>query len=191
VLGREEDVRGLDVAMDDALSMGLRHRFDDRHDERSNLVERESAALAHVLREIFAVEELLDDERRPVQVLVDVEHVDDVRMTHDVRDARLTEESLEQIRVLHVLQVQELDRDLAIHVQVGGAVDVAHSTCPEERLDPVLRGEYVAYPPERHPSSLTPRGSTPGPGGAAESAGSSRNRHGHRILLRVSNVVSA
>ena len=57
----------------------------------------------------------------------------------DGEQVRLAPEAPEALGVLRHLGRQHLDRDVALEVRVGGAVDLAHPAGAEGRGDPVVR----------------------------------------------------
>ena len=100
--------------MNDVLLVRGRHGVRDGDHDLEGLLGGEAVGPgAEVLLEILTGEELLDDERRAVVVTRDVEHVDDVDVSHRGGGTRLAEEPHDVLLVARVLLVQDLDRDLA------------------------------------------------------------------------------
>ena len=60
----EEDVLGLQVAVDDPLRVRVRERREERQDDRQRVLEREPPLLVHERRERLAAQELHDDHQR-------------------------------------------------------------------------------------------------------------------------------
>ena len=109
-----EDVGGLDVAMDDPFCVRLRQRLADLHSQLDHPVHRHRLAADRVL-ERLPLEQLHSDERRAV-VLADLVDGADVGVVERRRRARLAQEALERRRVLRHLVRQELERHLAAEV---------------------------------------------------------------------------
>ena len=136
------DVRGLEVAVHDALLVGLLQRVGDLAGDRDRLVDGNRAAL-QALREILALDQLHGDEvdRSPTVEARALEAVEvgDVRMVERGEEPAFALEPGESLGIRRESLGQELERDLAAELRVGGAVDLAHPTGPEGRGDPVLR----------------------------------------------------
>jgi hypothetical protein len=124
----DEDVRGLDVAVDDtALVRGL-ERFGKLLDPRDDLREgRPRAGLPDDV-ETPALDELHDDEGAAVARGSDVEDRDDARVRETSRGARLEEETALPLRPLlggePFGNAQELHRDAAADARVERAPDL-------------------------------------------------------------------
>ncbi len=107
---REEDVLGLDVAVDDVLPVRGGERAHDRDEDLERLLHREPAARREVAPQAGAVEQLLHDVVRPVAPLPDLEHVDDVGVVDARRRARLAAEAVHHVRSPGDVRVQHLER---------------------------------------------------------------------------------
>ena len=81
VVQRDEDVRGLQIAVDDALLMGMLHRLTDRDEEREPLRRREIRLIA-VIRDLDAPHQFHDKERPPRGRGARIMHFGDVGMIH-------------------------------------------------------------------------------------------------------------
>src|SRR5262249_10127440 len=140
----EEDVRGFEVAMHDVAFVRGRHSVrDGNHDlDRFGLAYR--ATRPEILLEVFAVEQLLDDEWRTVVVARDVEHVDDVRMTHSGDGARFAKKPEHVVLVRRVLLVEDFHRDVATERHVGCAVDLAHTADAQTVTEQVFPTDEIA-----------------------------------------------
>ena len=142
MIAREEDVLGLEIAMEDAARVRVGHRVDRGDEEIDRLLRLDPAAApVHVAPEVLPLEELLDDEGGPVLGLADVEDVNHVRVADDVGGARLAEEAHDHLGALAVLFAQQLDRHVPAEPGVLGTVDFAHAPRAEQRVEPVLAGE--------------------------------------------------
>ena len=94
----DEDVLGLDVAVDDALGVGGAERAGDLDRVGDRLGDRQPAVAADAVLERLALDVLEDDERRAV-VLAGVDDADDVGVV-ELRDGpRLAPEALELVGV--------------------------------------------------------------------------------------------
>ena len=136
-VGRELHVRGLQVAVDDALGVGLLERLGDLLRDLERLLDGDGAA-RETLLEVLALHELERQEGLAVRVLESVDR-GDVRVVERGEQLRLALEAGEALGVLRHLERQHLDRDVATEGRVGGAVDLAHPAGPEGRGDPVVR----------------------------------------------------
>ena len=132
----DEDVRGLDVAVDDALRVrGVEGVCNlDREIERD--FERQRPVVDPVLQRL-AVEELHRDERLALG-LVDVVHRADVRVVERRGRARFALEALERTGLARQFVGQELQGDRAIEPHVLGLVDDAHAATAEAFRDLVM-----------------------------------------------------
>ena len=131
-----EDVRGLDVAVDDAAGMRGVEGVGDLDPELEHAVERQRPARDLVLQRA-AVEQFHDDELLAL-VLADVVDRADVRVVERRGDARLAAEPFERLGVGGEIGGQELQRDLAAETNVLGAVDHAHAAGAEPLEDLVM-----------------------------------------------------
>ncbi len=126
----EHEIRRLDVAVDDSVAMG------GIESGRSFLepLERLPDLLGPVFLNPFlerAAAEVLHDDERPLRVLADVEHRDDVRLPGEPRRREgLACEAAPHGVVARVALGEQLDGDGAAEDRVGRAIDLAH---PSER----------------------------------------------------------
>jgi hypothetical protein len=134
---RDHDVAGLDVAMDDARLVHGRERRQQANGDAHRDAHVHGAALDEV-REGLTGQELHHDERMTHGVEAHVEDAHDVGVAH--RGERLG--FAQEAHALHgagqELAVQDLQRDGAPRVQLGGPVHHAHGAAAE------LLGERVA-----------------------------------------------
>ena len=162
----EEQVFGLEIAMDDPFFVRRREPARDLHRVVERLADRNGAG-GQALAQRLALEELGDDVRRAV---LHAEVVDgrDSRVVQDAGGARLGLEALEPVRVLREGRGQDLDRDLAAQARIRRAVDLAHAARAERRED-LVRAEagsggegHAVRPSPKFP--LSPRGAGRGQG---------------------------
>jgi len=108
---RDEDVRRLDVAVDEAVGVRRVECVGDLRRPGDELVRRDRSAVDPLL-ERRSFEELHHDER-PALVIADVEDAADVRVAERRRGPGFTLETLARLALLQVLLGQELERNLA------------------------------------------------------------------------------
>jgi hypothetical protein len=134
-LGGDEQVLGLEVAVDDPLLVrcGQAVRHLDRVVDR--LADRQRAR-AKAIAERFALEQLRDDEGGAV-VGADVVNGQDVGMVEARGGARLLLEALQPVGVAGERRRQHLDGDVAAQAGVASTINLAHSACanPLEHLE--------------------------------------------------------
>ena len=123
--------------MDDALVVGLLERLGDLPGDLERLVERDGAP-REALLEVLALDQLEGEEGLAVGFLEPVDG-GDVRVVERGEQMRLALEAPQAVGVLGHLRRQDLDRDVAVEVRVGRAVDLAHPAGAERRGDPVVR----------------------------------------------------
>ena len=128
-VGRQLDVGGLQVAVDDAVLVRLLERLGDLLRDRDRFVHGDRAA-REAFREVLAGDELHRQEveggavgqRRALESV----DVGDVRVVEGGEQLRLALEAGEALRILRQLGRQHLDRHVAAELRVAGAGDLAH-----------------------------------------------------------------
>ncbi len=133
---RDEDVRGLDVAMDEALLVRGVERFRDLGEDVERAPGLERPFLGHEAGEVRALDVAHGEIKEPVLIarLVDRDHV---RVVEGGGDPRLAQEALAEALVLGELGRDHLEGDLAPESRFLGTVDRTHASAADERLDPV------------------------------------------------------
>ncbi len=128
-VGRDHDVRRLQVAMDDPLGVGRLESVGDLQRDAQGLFERESTS-PETRGQILALGQLHGDEVGPAVVahLVDA---GDVGMVQGGEHLGLALEAGEPLGVLGEGGRQHLDRHLATELGVLGAVDLSHAAFTE------------------------------------------------------------
>jgi len=139
----DEDVRRLDVAVDDAAGVRGVETVGDLDAEIEHAVERQRSARDLLLQRV-AVEQLHHDELLAL-VLADVVNRADVRVVERRGHARLASEPIERLRVGGEIRGQELQRDLAAQADVFGAVHHAHAARAEPLQDLVVTDQGTKH----------------------------------------------
>ena len=158
-LAREQDVRRLDVTMNDAVLVGMRQRRADLDRELDGSVDRERPVTLDQLPQV-AVGDVFEHDVGPASVLSPVEHGEDVRMTQARHRPSFAVKACQCVAVGDRAFVQELDRDLPPKDGVEGPVDDRSRTSPELLLEPVpardrvIRRHSVEGRDDRHHRAL-------------------------------------
>ena len=113
VVERDHDVGRLDVAVDDALLVGVLDRLADRHEQFQPLARRQVVVVA-VFGDRHAVDQLHDEVRQAVGRGPGVEHAGDVDMVHHRQGLPLGLEAGDDLAAVHA-RLDDLERDLALH----------------------------------------------------------------------------
>jgi hypothetical protein len=125
-----QDVRRLQVAMDDRGAVGRSDRRCDGQEEVGDLSAREFAARRKKGREIGALEKLHHDVRRAI-FGADVEDVDDV-VVADLRGRpRLAEEARRRVGFSPHIDVHDFERDVLAEGYVHRFVNRGHAPAPD------------------------------------------------------------
>ena len=140
----EEDVLGLDVAMDDRGLVGLRERLSDLADDRDDVDRGHAHVLDEMSAEVLALEQLHHDVRRSAVGHAVVEDLDDVRALGRRAYRRLTCEALRAIGPLRHLRRHQLHDDLRVEPLVLGDPHPAHSALGQRPNEPHGRSHEVA-----------------------------------------------
>ena len=123
----EEDVLGLEIAVDDAGGVRGGQRAADLDRDLAGPVRVEAALVRQHVGEIDPVEVLHDEVGAAVVGRAEVHHVDDVGMADARGGARLAPEPLDQLLLRRVVRVQDLDRDDLADLDVLGGVHGPHA----------------------------------------------------------------
>ena len=133
----DKDVRGLDVAMDDAFGVGSVESIGNLDSDGEQRLQIHRTVADQVLQGV-AVEELHGDERLAVLV-ADVVDGADIGMVEGGRGLGLTPETLQSLAVLGHSFGQEFQSHKAIEPGVLGLVDDTHPTAAQLLDNPVVR----------------------------------------------------
>ena len=139
----QEDVVGLQIAVDDAVSVRRRDAAHGRQHDRDRLDEIHRARPLHALGERLARQQLHDQARRAL-VLDDVEDRHDVGVIDAPGRERLATEAREHLRAGGERREDPLERDVAVGADVDRRVHFGHAAGAEQALDPVLVGHHLA-----------------------------------------------
>ncbi len=134
----DEDVRGLDVAVNDALLVRVGQAGQHRGDDRDLALHVEGGLAAHGLLEVLALQELHGDVGRAIGVVVEVENRDHVGMGHLGHGLRFALEALLQLGVVGDARDHDLQGHVAVELGVAGEVHHAHGALAQRMLDVVL-----------------------------------------------------
>ena len=141
-VGRDEDVAGLHVAVDEAGAVRLVERAGDGGADVDGELGAEPLLGVEQLAQALAVDELHHDGLAAVVH----EHVvdgDDVRVAEAGDRDRLAPEALGDHRVGGEVGAQPLDRDLAVEVDVGRDPHLGHAALTDATLQLVAAGEHL------------------------------------------------
>src|SRR5262249_17923057 len=133
VVGRERDIRRLEIAVDDALVVRGLQGVGNLPRDRQRIAEGQTAA-PEPPGERVAFDELEDKQARLSNLLESMNR-GDVRMVQRREHLRFASESREPFRIEGERGGQDLDRDLALQLRVARAVHFAHPTRAERRDD--------------------------------------------------------
>ena len=125
----DEQVRRLDVAVDDAARVRRLERLGDLDPEVYDLLDRQRPLLDSLLHR-QTLEQFHDDEGAAV-LLAELVDRADVRMGQGGGEPRFALEARQPRRLGVVFLAQELDRDLAIETEILPSVDDTHAALAE------------------------------------------------------------
>ena len=153
VLGPDQDVGRLDVAVDEPARVRRVERVRDRREQGDGALGLERAVRLDDAVEIDAVD-VAHDDVEPAVLLARVEHLDDARMLDLGGRAPLALEARAEADVVGEVRRQQLDRPRLVEVQVAAAVHRAHAALADHRLDPVTRDDGADHRIRRQQSFL-------------------------------------
>ena len=145
-VGGDEEVLGLEVAVDDAPFVGggeaagnLKRMIEDPGERQRSALEHRPQGLAF---------EQLGDQVRRLAVMPELMDGQDVGVVQRGRGTGLALEAVQPIRIARERSGEHLDGDLAAEARVASAVDLAHAACAERRHN-LERAEAISCL-ERH-----------------------------------------
>ena len=122
----DQDVLGLDVAVDDVLLVDVVQRLGDLEHDLARLADAEPLLAEQHAVERLALDELHHHEHADLLVLAEVDDGRDARVAHRRGEPRLAIEQLARLVGLGDLVRDDLQRERARQVGVGDLVDLAH-----------------------------------------------------------------
>ncbi len=135
-VGWNENVLGLDVAVNNADAVGGAQCLKNVGCVAQRLWDRESALRAQKLAQIGAVDELHDEETLTRDHAL-IKHGDDARMNDACSGARLAPESGDEILGVCQVRVHDLERDGPIKAFILRDVDGGHAATRQPARHPV------------------------------------------------------
>jgi hypothetical protein len=142
----ELDIRGLQIAMDNAPLVRRFERFGDLLRDWQHLIDGDRAA-RDPLGKVFALDQL-HDQRRDAVGLFDPVDRRDVRMIQRREEFRFALKARQPVRIRRELRWEDFECDLAFQPAVGRAIHLAHAA-GSERGDDLVRTQAGAEG-ERH-----------------------------------------
>ena len=141
-VGEEDDVVGLEIAVNDAFCVRGSERARDRQEGAHGLLCLEPSAIVEHGAERGPVEDLHDDERIAELGLAEVEDADDRGMSDLRGGARLLKEAARRLGGAGVA-ADELDGDVDVEDRVTRQPDCAHPALTEHARERVLAGDEL------------------------------------------------
>jgi len=145
---RQQDVRRLDISVNDAFCVSRGERAGDFPNERRDGFNRHGSISLETLAERFAIHERHHVIQQSVRFSRIVER-EDVRMTEPRADGDFVLEPLDANETSD-LRVEHLDGGFPLELLVVSEVNHRHATATELALDGVTVGERLAYPGKQH-----------------------------------------
>ena len=130
VLG-DQDVGGLDIAMDDAASVGGRDCASHVGGDTRRLARRQRAVSAQERGQVLAID-IVHDDVGARRIHPEVMHGHHVRAAERGHGARLKFKPGHEVRVTAVLGSEQLDGNIASKLSVGGAIDRGHAALAQQ-----------------------------------------------------------
>ena len=133
----EQDVLGLDVAVENSFLVRELERLADFRNDGERLGGGEASGL-HGLAQVHAIDvfhhQVVEAARLP-----EVENADDVRVVQAREHAALAVEAFGELRIVRERIGQQLERDEAVEVRLARLEDEAHAAAPDQFEDLQLR----------------------------------------------------
>src|SRR5690554_2473162 len=128
--GRDDDIRGFEIAMDDALLVGFRQAGCNLRAHPHDLIERQRPVVQAIAQRRTVVARHRD-ERTAILRLIDFIYRADVGVIERRRRSSFTLEPLDGIRIAEELPRKKLERDGPIEARILYAIDYSHSPAAE------------------------------------------------------------
>ena len=130
-VGPDQDVARLHVTVDEASGVCGGEGPGDAGPDPRDLARRQRAAPAQDRGEVLPVDQLHDDVRA-AGVLAEVVDRDDVGVAERGGRLGLLPEARREVGVAQVLRTEQLERDVATELGIGGAVDGRHPAAAQQ-----------------------------------------------------------
>ena len=176
----DQDVAGLQIAVDAAPRVGGGEAVRDLRRDRDRVGDRDHPLLPEALPQIGAVDQLEHEVRAAVHVAA-IEQLDGVRARDPLEDAGLAIEPGERLGRLGGVEVQQLDGDLAARLLVGCAPDRGRATESQALLERIAPTDDLANHPAQSSGS--------GLAAVRSAAGSEVERQDVIVLERLDEAV--
>src|SRR3954453_3886395 len=151
---REQDVRRLDITVNEAFRVGYAQGSGDLTDNRHRSLDGERSLFFEHAFEIRAVDVPHGDVEHAVDFAGLVDR-DDIRVVEGGSVARLPEEPIAERIVFTQLRVHELQRNPPAETEMLSAVDDAHATTADQAFQTVAR-ELLTDTGDPTPALATP-----------------------------------
>src|SRR5688500_1261324 len=132
-MGRDLDVRWLQIAMDDAVLVRCFESLRDLPCNRQGLIERDRSA-RDPIGERVALDELEDERVRLTAVLEPIDRTN-VGMVEGGKQLRLALEAGEAIGIERKRARDDLERDVAPELPIARAIHLSHAACAKRGND--------------------------------------------------------
>ena len=139
--GRQHDVGGLQIAVNDSMTMGVVEGTGHLRGVRQRLGDRQWSS--HEARRERLAFETLHDQKLGLLVATDIVKCADVRVRKGGYGHRFTREASAHSLIECASWWEDLDGDGAIEARVGGTEHLTHATSPEARVD-AIRTKAIA-----------------------------------------------
>jgi hypothetical protein len=150
-VGEQEDVLGLQVAVDDAALVRRGEPGGDLRRDLHGLARRRRSAVQALAQRL--AEEELHDRERLVALPADVVDGEDVGMREGGDRLRLALEAGERVGARREMRRQHLERHVALEPRVARPIDLPHPSSPELAQD-LVRPEPISDRERHAPSSI-------------------------------------
>ncbi len=151
----EEDVRGLQITVNDAHAVGRTERVTDLPENIKHFRRTERSALPQVCPEVLALKVLHCEPGEP-GLLVEPrgDHLNDVFALDPRTDRRFLGEPPPQLRVIGKVDLHELQSSLTPSAQLSREIDGPHSPGADQALDPEVVADHLTTGQPREPHGL-------------------------------------